>query len=569
MTRIALTVRSGEVTAASAILTGERQEDGLMLLFSGRLHYRSDLARLTQQPSGASDGSLVIAAYRRFAGEGFARLEGDFALVLLDNTRRCIFALRDPMGAVPLFWRRGRDTFMIADALASLEAGGMQVAPSYIADILLMASPNPDDLATSPHQGIERIRPGCLAEFDFSGTLRATRDIAQWPARIRAVQRPDAESFRAVLEAAVEERAVGRLAAHVSGGMDSTAVAMIAALPRRPVLGLSLVYDRIGELKSEQVYIDAIRRDGLSLARIAADELLDFGAFGAVAPHEEPSPWLFRAGQDIAMIEAAKEAGCTTILTGIGADETLAVVPIEIADHLRRGRLRQAHAIASAWAGAHGTAAWRFIQTFGLDPLLAPMSGWFAMRQRRWQPAPWLDRDFVRAVDWPGRAREHAGRFHGEAASRLEAQLIANIRNSSGDWPGVALARPMGLELAHPFRDPRVLALGAAARLAMAPDPFRPKPLLADAMRGLLPDAILDRRGKARFDAIHYQGLTRHRNMLIAMVKSAPPAIDAWFNRDALCAAVRDAALGYRRLDALHGLAASLAVVKWMALRGA
>ncbi|NEB40761.1 asparagine synthase-related protein [Streptomyces sp. SID14515] len=76
----------------------------------------------------------------------------------------------------------------------------------------------------------------------------------------------------------------------------------------------------------------------------------------------------------------------------------------------------------------------------------------------------------------------------------------------------------IGLPVAAPFYDDRVLEATLAVRLAERISPWRYKPLLVEAMRGVVPDALLARTTKDHMSSDEHQGLRRH----------APELADLW-----------------------------------------
>ena len=83
-----------------------------------------------------------------------------------------------------------------------------------------------------------------------------------------------------------------RRPAHVSGGMDSTAVALTARdclNVREPLHGLSLVYDRPPYLARERPYAEsALGQGGIAPHRINGDEVLDFDGCVTALPMTSP-----------------------------------------------------------------------------------------------------------------------------------------------------------------------------------------------------------------------------------------------------------------------------------------
>ncbi|MEU4177552.1 asparagine synthase-related protein [Streptomyces sp. NPDC026589] len=75
----------------------------------------------------------------------------------------------------------------------------------------------------------------------------------------------------------------------------------------------------------------------------------------------------------------------------------------------------------------------------------------------------------------------------------------------------------IGLPVAAPFYDDRVLEATLAVRLPERISPWRYKPLLVEAMRGVVPDALLTRTTKDHMSSDEYQGLREHAPELAAL----------------------------------------------------
>src|SRR5207245_2293083 len=97
---------------------------------------------------------------------------------------------------------------------------------------------------------------------------------------------------------------------------------------------------------------------------------------------------------------------------------------------------------------------------------------------------------------------------------------------------------------AHPFFDPRVVCLGLGIQASLTPEPGRLKPVLAEAMRGVLPDTIRTRRSKGHFNEVYYLGLSRNLPALEAMIRQAACDDLGVLNKDVLIHSLQKAALG-------------------------
>jgi asparagine synthase (glutamine-hydrolysing) len=79
------------------------------------------------------------------------------------------------------------------------------------------------------------------------------------------------------------------------------------------------------------------------------------------------------------------------------------------------------------------------------------------------------------------------------------------------------MAARLGVTLAAPYYDDRVLEAGLAVRPQERITPWRYKPLIIEAMRGIVPDQSLGRQTKANGSSAADPGLRRHRAELLAL----------------------------------------------------
>jgi asparagine synthase (glutamine-hydrolysing) len=79
------------------------------------------------------------------------------------------------------------------------------------------------------------------------------------------------------------------------------------------------------------------------------------------------------------------------------------------------------------------------------------------------------------------------------------------------------MAGRMGVTLAAPYYDDRVIEAGLAVRPQDRITPWRYKPLIIEAMRGIVPDESLTRQTKANGSVDSDPGLRHHRGELLAL----------------------------------------------------
>jgi asparagine synthase (glutamine-hydrolysing) len=463
-------------------------------ILMGRLYYRrelladlgSDLPEDLAQPCESNDAALALAAYRRWGLKGLERLEGDVALVIWDAREKRLVGSRDPMGGYPLFWMKRDGTIAVSTGLQPLLDRLPQriLALDYLAEFLMIPGPvNERASERCAYEGIHRLCPGSLLSVETDRGNIEQHVYWHWLERVvdPGTDRLEeiGQQYADLLQHAVRERIHGPTACHLSGGMDSTAVSLIArdwiaaGVGEVPLHTISLVYEKLGGLARETPYLEAALRDQTAIVahRIPADDLLDFDSFASPPPHDEPYVGLWRLGMDRATMEAAAKCGVTTILTGLGADELLDVQPFHLTELLRRGHLCAAWREACRWAQVDNCSPWKILAPFGLANLfpawtrggvgraLLPRALGSWKTQHDWAIAPWIVPSFVRRHALHSRAIENAHRTYRLCPSTALSFILSSIESRTGDVIRWSLAAPQGMCTAHPFLDSRIFEL--------------------------------------------------------------------------------------------------------------
>src|SRR5438067_551558 len=234
---------------------GERR-----LVWDGRLDNRGELTAALAgdlDRRDVSDADLVLAGYRRWGEDIVGRLVGDFAFALWDGITRTMLCARDALGVRPLYYHHGgRGLLFASEVGALLEDRSVPRRPddATVVDFLRMRA---GEVGATFFEGIRRVPPAHLLRL--SGN-RLTLHRYWTPDLSRTVRYPRDEdyheAFRALFGEAVRCRlpASGPAAILLSGGIDSTLVAAMAAAvrdpaPAAPLTAITLVYD--GFLREE------------------------------------------------------------------------------------------------------------------------------------------------------------------------------------------------------------------------------------------------------------------------------------------------------------------------------
>jgi len=216
-----------------------------------RLDNREDLAGCLQisseKASRLSDAAILLAAIERWGEHCVEKLIGDYVFALWDGAQRCLFLARDPIGQRPLHYHRGNRLFAFASmpkGLHALAAVPYEPDEDRIAEYLLLMPPTG---TSSYFRGIERVLPGHVVTVTADG-LTARR---HWQPQIRPLRLRRTEDYCEALRAQLDQavrcrlRGVKDVGAHLSGGLDSSAVAATAARLLAPSEGRVIAFTAV------------------------------------------------------------------------------------------------------------------------------------------------------------------------------------------------------------------------------------------------------------------------------------------------------------------------------------
>ncbi|MEO1909525.1 MAG: asparagine synthase-related protein [Paracoccus sp. (in: a-proteobacteria)] len=529
------------------------QTNGTEVGTSGPLSLVGDLA-LTDLPElrhalGAGpdtrSADLVLAAWLRWGDSAPHHLNGAFAFALWDRRSRRLTVVRDRFGIRPLAYALTPNGAVLASELSCVRAGldaQPEIDPVWVAGFLSGHTP---DIGATAWAGIRRLPPGHLMTIEPSGTpiLRSWYRLqASAPSEVKDAA---AELRAALTHATTQACAAGPTATTLSGGLDSSTLALMSVEEcdrARPALSLRYQDPRMDEGNFIHDVLQAAdgRLMPVTLAgETSDDDLFDLDAL--IDCHDQP---VFAPGLDRnhRLYRAARELGCTAILDGHGGDEVIGGTVHDIM-LLAKGRLwPQALRLAMQHARFTGTPVAEAVATLlaargrrGFGRLGRGILGF--LNSDTMVPGQWsslIDRDLLRDTRLAERLRDlnapDPRNRDLPASVALHAEAMAGpISAVAFDTLGAA-ARAEGIEVRYPFYDHRVAELcvwqPSAARIAHG----RPRALIREATRGLLPESIRLRRDKANFIGGFWSALRRDPGGRFAALGADLGPLQGWVN---------------------------------------
>jgi asparagine synthase (glutamine-hydrolysing) len=237
-------------------------EDGTVhAVFNGEIYNFTALREMLQQRghvfSTKTDTEVLVHLYEDYGEDLVHALEGMYTFVLWDAPRQRLLAARDRFGEKPLFYRDGGGRFQAASELSALLQPDRerQLDPAAV-DAFFVFGYVPGGMSIV--QGVRQLPPGHLL----------TWEPGDGPARLRGYWRPPrfdstrtdsladlADQVTELLTISVKRRLVADvpLGVFLSGGVDSTLVAALAARhSSRPLQSFTVGYT-VGELNETAV----------------------------------------------------------------------------------------------------------------------------------------------------------------------------------------------------------------------------------------------------------------------------------------------------------------------------
>jgi asparagine synthase (glutamine-hydrolysing) len=487
-------------------------EDGsIWITFNGEIYnfqeLRTDLESHGHIFRTNSDTEVIIHAYEEYGRACLDRLRGMFAFAIWDARTRTLFLARDRVGKKPLFYFVGRDRFIFSSEIKAILANpSVPIEPNPVAlDQFLALGYIPSPLTA--FRGVRKLPAAHWLEVR-DGHLEVGRywKLRYTPKRHITMQDAVAE-LRWRITDAVRLRLVSDvpLGAFLSGGIDSSAVvAYMAQEMDRPVRTFSVGFEEAAfdERPFARLVAQRYATDHTELVvKAPVRDILPRLVWHYDEPFGDPS-----AVPSYAIAELTRQQ-ITVVLNGDGGDENFAGYDRYIADR----RARRWDVVPRAWHRQ-------------LEAMI------------RCLPAPWLRRQPFRKlanvaeamalsperryVRWFGhfmpheRQRLYTNAFNSAVIGSDPEALFAEAfgQSDAEDWTDAALDVDVNLYLADdllvkmdratmahslearsPFLDHVLMEFVAELPPTMKLAGTRGKRALKAALRGLLPDNILDR----------------------------------------------------------------------------
>jgi asparagine synthase (glutamine-hydrolysing) len=452
-----------------------------------------------------------------------------------------------------------------ADVLARL--GGFRLDDVALAVRLLRMQPHP--LPELPlWTGVEHVPPDHYAVIDRDGrycTRRWWRRPEPELSRLEGALR-----LRAALSDAVDARtrAGGTVHSDLSGGLDSTPVTYFASRGRARVRSVTMYSDEPGgheDLRWARKALASLPSiDHQTRSLVGMPDFFE-GLLETEEPMDDPGGSYLPVPRVRASIAEAQGAGARLYLNGLGGDHLLRGLPVW--DHtllrshpvlaLRRARAVQLWEERSLPATLRGLMDRRSYQRWFTAMAAKAIAGTYQASRPtlEWDEQvvipPWLSKDMTSTLLDRLRVVAHGVEPLGD--DRAGHAELSMVRSGSRTVRGAQqVAAIHGMPFESPFLDDRVVESCFAVRREERDTPQELKPLIKEAMRGLLPDDFLRRQTKSGGNAQGVRGHSSHWPDLLDLCRASSLVTDGIMGEQAFIehASPRNSQTRDRSIDA-------------------
>lgn len=561
-------------------------QTGISVVLIGKLYYKSDLKtyfpRFFEQKS-ISDVDLILAIVRDHGIEDLTKLEGDFTFVIYHPDINSLIVRRDPLGSYPLYWTYEKKTLRVSTNLRLLAQRLAQTKfnLNFLGSFFMFPYAFVElNTTQTAFENIHRVLPGNLVKITTLGESKILW-LWDWKNQIDSIDNLSLKDagleFRNLFQQAIQERVqTGKVASHLSGGMDSSSIVCLARelLKDRTLIALSLVY-QIRSLVKETDYIQMILDQDNSIEShfVDGDKASDFQWFSEELPeHDEPYPALFHLGMEKVLIDVASQLGVTTILSGGGAELITEGNHLYLADLLHQGQLKQALLEAKKWSNAKNISPWSILSDWGLKPLIPARlrGGLFSLLHNGYSQwpnlkeftiAPWINPDFAKKYHLWEQSRALIEQINQYPREEVFNQFA--IQTSVGNWTAWHIANPQGIQISYPFLDPRLISYCLGLPQEIREVPGVTKPILQEAMKNILPEPIRNRKYKGNFNEVYWKGLSKNLSNLEQLISQSKINDLGIFNTTQLITALQQHSLGIGSVPSGSRISLALSMSAW------
>jgi asparagine synthase (glutamine-hydrolysing) len=475
----------------------------------GFIANRSDLIQQTGLLEGTPDCQLLLHLYRRYGGYAAQHIAGPFAWILWDSDRHELVVARDRIGSQGLYYTVHGETVLITNRvellLDALPSSPVFNPRSVIAQINALAPLAGETF----YENIHAIEPGGLLTITRNGIESSHYwRVEPQPTLKLASDAEYAEAFRGLLcQVVAGYISPGRIGVTLSSGLDSTSVAAAIRIvaPAADLTAFCLITPELPEA-DESWYSSAVCSHlNLPAVTIRADLHWTLCASGGIKTSAATPFYNYYTELWDATFREIRQHGVNVVFSGISGDHLFGGNVFAYPDLLLTCRwLELARQIRT-----HLSQPERKMNLVQVTRrmVLGPVAHSYLPRLRKISkdPVPWLRTEYHGLYQECLVRSDKSYRMLPGRQQRLRTlrdPLLPRIIEQAN-----LQAAEHSIEFRHPLLDHRLIEFAASLPTTQTFRAAQRKIIMRNAMRGYLPDGVLNMRGKIYPTAIARRGL--------------------------------------------------------------
>lgn len=483
-----------------------QQQNPLVITMDARLDNREELASLLEMPrkplAKVTDSDFILAAYRKWGEDCPAHLLGDFAFAIWDTEKQQLFCARDHVGIKPFYYHISDNRFIFSNHINGLKAHP-DIDLAFDQKMIAYYLRNEDYAYKQTFfQSIKKLPPA-------SSLLISAEQCVQrlyWDPQKTTLKKLGSEAeYSHKLQDLLKQAVTARLrstypvSAHLSGGLDSSTIAALAAR-ELAISGQQLnAYNWIAEpVGGDLNYYEwsysklLARQEGIkhNSVELDLDTLTSIFKNHDISYGDSTDLWY-----EYPLRQQLKKSGSRVLLSGWGGDELVTYNGAGyISDLFYRGKIKQSfqefrkNNKQQSTPLAFHQALWRFLKRIAAESLpgkllcLLGKSGCYLPLPLKYSPAAFT----TFSNNLPPLWRTY------NAASMRKRQLNmfqnGHIQARIDAWAAAGMGDRV--EYSYPLLDKRLIEYALALPAELYYKNGLPRYITREAMRGILPDEI-------------------------------------------------------------------------------
>ena len=441
---------------------------------------------------------LFIVAYKKWGASLFSHLDGDYAFALYEAKTNSYFAARDPLGIKALYYTQTPTGYHFASTVSELLTIPSVIKKPNLKSIKSMLGRFEVAYEDTMFEGIYRIPPGYFIRI----TDNKLEQIRYWyPEKIKRdyniSPKEASNKLYKLLSEAIDKRVdnLDTTAFEVSGGLDSSSIVSLLSQKVDATKIESYSMQLQGLVCDEGHYVDSIiEKYGINHQKIPCAKLDYADEYSLSNLYHVSSDWpvRFTPATKLMLTSSMKKANKHIIITGQGGDQLFGRNPYTFYDLFIRGKF---------------LTLYRELRYFSKPFTL--------IKKRIIKPLIGVENiEYIKRVLFN---KKYKITFENEKIMNFSDKIGVSECTFKNDIDAITSMKHttildanflhpvesyFNVEFRHPFYDLALVEFALSLPPSFNSSEGQSKWILRKAMKGILPEMINNRKGKAEFSDI-------------------------------------------------------------------